>query len=103
MEWSAGDAELENPPALAFGNTLRLNPAEQTPLLAIRLGELICEAGLPDGVVNIVAGFDPTAGGATAAHPNIDKVAFTGSTEVGRLILSGISGQSQAGLARTGW
>jgi acyl-CoA reductase-like NAD-dependent aldehyde dehydrogenase len=79
-------------PALAFGNTLVLKPAEQTPLLAIRLGELICEAGLPDGVVNIVTGFGPTAGGAIAAHPNIDKVAFTGSTEVGKLILQASAG-----------
>jgi phenylacetaldehyde dehydrogenase len=79
-------------PALAFGNTLVLKPAEQTPLPAIRLGELICEAGLPDGVVNIVTGFGPTAGGAIAAHPEIDKVAFTGSTEVGKLILQASTG-----------
>jgi acyl-CoA reductase-like NAD-dependent aldehyde dehydrogenase len=79
-------------PALAFGNTLVLKPAEQTPLPAIRLGELICEAGLPHGVVNIVTGFGPTAGGAIAAHPNIDKVAFTGSTEVGKLILQASAG-----------
>jgi len=79
-------------PALAFGNTLILKPAEQTPLPAIRLGELICEAGVPDGVVNIVTGFGPTAGGAIAAHPDIDKVAFTGSTEVGKLILQASTG-----------
>ena len=79
-------------PALAFGNTLVLKPAEQTPLPAIRLGELICEAGVPDGVVNIVTGFGPTAGGAIAAHPDIDKVAFTGSTEVGKLILQASAG-----------
>jgi acyl-CoA reductase-like NAD-dependent aldehyde dehydrogenase len=79
-------------PALAFGNTLILKPAEQTPLLAVRLGELICEAGLPDGVVNIVTGFGPTAGAAIAEHPNIDKVAFTGSTEVGKLILQASAG-----------
>jgi acyl-CoA reductase-like NAD-dependent aldehyde dehydrogenase len=64
-------------PALAFGNTLVLKPAEQTPLPAVRIGELICEAGVPDGVVNIVTGFGPTAGGAIAAHQDIDKVAFT--------------------------
>jgi len=79
-------------PALAFGNTLVLKPAEQTPFPAIRLGELICEAGVPDGVVNIVTGFGPTAGGAIAAHPDIDKVAFTGSTEVGKLILQASTG-----------
>lgn len=79
-------------PALAFGNTLVLKPAEQTPLPAVRLGELICEAGVPDGVVNIVTGFGPTAGGAIAAHPDIDKVAFTGSTEVGKLILQASTG-----------
>lgn len=79
-------------PALAFGNTLVLKPAEQTPLPAIRMGELICEAGVPDGVVNIVTGFGPAAGGALAAHPNIDKVAFTGSTEVGKLILQASAG-----------
>ena len=79
-------------PALAFGNTLVLKPAEQTPLPAVRIGELICEAGVPDGVVNIVTGFGPTAGGAIAAHPDIDKVAFTGSTEVGKLILQASTG-----------
>jgi acyl-CoA reductase-like NAD-dependent aldehyde dehydrogenase len=79
-------------PALAFGNTLVLKPAEQTPLPAIRMGELICEAGIPDGVVNIVTGFGETAGAAVAAHPDIDKVAFTGSTEVGKLILQASAG-----------
>lgn len=79
-------------PALAFGNTLVLKPAEQTPLPAIRMGELICEAGIPEGVVNIVTGFGETAGAAVAAHPGIDKVAFTGSTEVGKLILQASAG-----------
>jgi phenylacetaldehyde dehydrogenase len=79
-------------PALAFGNTLVLKPAEQTPLPAIRIGELICEAGIPDGVVNIVTGFGETAGAAVASHPDIDKVAFTGSTEVGKLILQASAG-----------
>jgi len=79
-------------PALAFGNTLVLKPAEQTPLPAIRLGELICEAGVPDGVVNIVTGFGPTAGAAISTHPDIDKVAFTGSTEVGKLIMQASAG-----------
>ncbi|HEY6420209.1 MAG TPA: aldehyde dehydrogenase family protein [Candidatus Binataceae bacterium] len=79
-------------PALACGNVVILKPAEQTPLTALRLGELICEAGLPDGVVNIITGFGPTAGGALAAHPEVDKVAFTGSTEVGKEILKASTG-----------
>ena len=64
-----------------------LKPAEQTPLTALRLGELIAEAGMPDGVVNVVPGFGETAGAALAAHTDVDKVAFTGSTEVGKLIV----------------
>ena len=74
-------------PALACGNTVILKPAEQTPLTALRLGELICEAGFPEGVVNIVPGFGETAGAALASHPDVDKIAFTGSTEVGKKIL----------------
>src|SRR5271155_3994396 len=74
-------------PALATGNTVVMKPAEQTPLSALRIGELIMEAGFPDGVVNILAGFGPTAGAAIAHHMDVDKVAFTGSTEVGRLIM----------------
>src|SRR5271163_1018109 len=79
-------------PALATGNTVVLKPAEQTPLTALRLGELIAEAGIPDGVVNIVPGYGETAGAALAAHPGVDKVAFTGSTEVGKLILQAAAG-----------
>jgi phenylacetaldehyde dehydrogenase len=74
-------------PALATGCTVVLKPAEETPLSALRLGELIQEAGFPEGVVNIVTGFGEPAGAALAAHPRIDKVAFTGSTEVGKLIV----------------
>ena len=74
-------------PALATGCTVILKPAEQTPLSAIKLGELFVEAGFPPGVVNILPGFGETAGAALAAHPGVDKVAFTGSTEVGKLIL----------------
>ena len=73
-------------PALACGNTCVLKPAEQTPLTALRLGELLLEAGVPDGVVNIVPGFGPTAGGALVRHPLVDKIAFTGSSEVGKEI-----------------
>ena len=78
-------------PALATGCTIVLKIAEETPLSALRLGELLLEAGLPDGVVNIVPGFGETAGAALAAHPGVDKVAFTGSTEVGRLIVQAAS------------
>jgi acyl-CoA reductase-like NAD-dependent aldehyde dehydrogenase len=79
-------------PALACGNTVILKPAEQTPLTALRLGELIMEAGLPEGVLNIVTGFGPGAGSSIAEHPNVDKVAFTGSTEVGKIILKASAG-----------
>jgi acyl-CoA reductase-like NAD-dependent aldehyde dehydrogenase len=73
-------------PALAAGNTIVLKPAEQTPVGAMELASLIQEAGFPDGVVNIVPGYGETAGAALASHPGIDKVAFTGSTEVGKII-----------------
>jgi len=79
-------------PALAAGCTIVLKPAEQTPLTSIRLGELIQEAGFPPGVVNIVTGFGETAGAALAAHPLVDKIAFTGSTEVGKLIVQAATG-----------
>jgi phenylacetaldehyde dehydrogenase len=79
-------------PALATGCTVVLKPAEQTPLTAVRLGELICEAGFPDGAVNIVTGYGETAGAALSAHDMVDKVAFTGSTEVGKLIVKAATG-----------
>ncbi|WP_054950483.1 aldehyde dehydrogenase family protein [Numidum massiliense] len=75
--------------ALATGNTVVLKPAEQTPLSALRLGELIMEAGFPEGVVNILPGFGETAGAPLVNHPGVDKIAFTGSTEVGRAIMRG--------------
>ena len=78
-------------PVLAAGCTVVLKPAEQTPLSALRLGQLLQEAGLPDGVVNIVTGFGD-AGAALAAHDDVDKVAFTGSTEVGKLIVKAAAG-----------
>jgi phenylacetaldehyde dehydrogenase len=78
-------------PALAAGCTVILKPAEQTPLSAIRLGELIMEAGFPEGVVNVVPGYGE-AGAALSAHNDVDKVAFTGSTEVGRLIVKAAAG-----------
>jgi len=78
--------------ALACGNTVVLKPAEQTPLSALRLGELLDAAGIPPGVVNIVTGFGETAGAALVAHPDVDKIAFTGSTEVGKLIMREAAG-----------
>ena len=80
MAWKLG-------PALATGCTVVLKPAEQTPLTALRIGELIMEAGFPEGVVNILPGYGPTAGKALAQHPDVDKVAFTGSTEIGYEIM----------------
>ena len=74
-------------PALATGCTVVMKPAEQTPLTALRVGELIMEAGFPEGVVNILPGFGPSAGQALATHKDVDKVAFTGSTEVGYQIM----------------
>jgi phenylacetaldehyde dehydrogenase len=79
-------------PALATGCTVVLKPAEQTPLSALRLGELIMEAGFPEGVVNVVPGYGETAGAALAAHRDVDKIAFTGSTEVGKLIVHAATG-----------
>lgn len=78
-------------PALAAGNTVVLKPAEQTPVTAMELGKLIQEAGFPDGVVNILPGYGETAGAALASHPGIDKIAFTGSTEVGKMIAAAAS------------
>jgi aldehyde dehydrogenase (NAD+) len=80
MAWKLG-------PALAAGNTVVLKPAEQTPLSALRLAELSVEAGFPPGVINIVNGLGPDVGAAIAEHPDIDKVAFTGSTVTGRKVM----------------
>jgi phenylacetaldehyde dehydrogenase len=78
-------------PALAAGCCVVLKPAEQTPLTALRLGELALEAGFPPGVLNVVTGFGD-AGAALVAHPGVDKIAFTGSTEVGKLIVKAAAG-----------
>ncbi|MFC5335536.1 aldehyde dehydrogenase family protein [Mycobacterium branderi] len=78
-------------PALAAGNTVILKPAQQTPLSALLLGEIFCEAGFPPGVVNIVTGFGE-AGAALAAHDGVDKIAFTGSTEVGKRVVDAARG-----------
>jgi acyl-CoA reductase-like NAD-dependent aldehyde dehydrogenase len=74
-------------PALACGNTVVLKPAEQTPLTAIRLGELAAEAGFPPGVLNVVPGFGPEAGAALVAHADVDLIAFTGSVETGKVVM----------------
>jgi phenylacetaldehyde dehydrogenase len=79
-------------PALATGCTVVLKPAEQTPLSALRLAELMLEAGLPPGVLNVVTGFGEAAGAPLAAHPGVDKIAFTGSTDVGKMIVRAAAG-----------
>jgi aldehyde dehydrogenase (NAD+) len=80
MSWKIG-------PALATGNTIILKPSEFTPLTALRMSALISEAGFPQGVVNILVGYGNTAGAAISAHMHIEKVAFTGSTLVGRKVM----------------
>jgi phenylacetaldehyde dehydrogenase len=79
-------------PALAAGCTMVLKPAEDTSLTALRLAELMQEAGFPPGVLNVVTGLGERAGAALAAHPGVDKIAFTGSTEVGKLMLEAARG-----------
>jgi betaine-aldehyde dehydrogenase len=79
-------------PAICAGCTAVLKPAEQTPLTALALASSFEEAGLPPGVVNVVTGAGETAGAALVAHPDVDKIAFTGSVEVGKLIMRGASG-----------
>jgi acyl-CoA reductase-like NAD-dependent aldehyde dehydrogenase len=79
-------------PALACGNTVVLKPAELTPLSALRLGELTLEAGIPDGVVNVLVGKGSVVGQRLIEHPDVAKIAFTGSTEVGRLVMQGAAG-----------
>ncbi|XP_061163728.1 aldehyde dehydrogenase 1A1-like [Saccostrea echinata] len=78
---------LKLAPALACGNVIVFKPAEQTPLTALYMASLCKEAGVPPGVVNVVNGYGPTAGAAITGHPEVDKIAFTGSTEVGQIIL----------------
>jgi phenylacetaldehyde dehydrogenase len=85
-------AAMKLAPALAAGCAVVLKPAEETSLTALRLGELLAESGLPEGVVNIVTGPGESAGAALAAHPRVDKIAFTGSTEVGKLIVQAATG-----------
>ena len=79
-------------PALAAGNAVVLKPAEESPLTALRLGELALEAGLPPGALNVIPGFGPTAGAALVAHPGVAGIAFTGETTTGRLIMQNGAG-----------
>merc|ERR1712168_81713 len=76
-------------PALATGNTVVMKLAEQTPLTGLYVAQLVKEAGFPAGVVNVVPGYGPTAGAAIVNHSNVDKIAFTGSTEIGKLVQKG--------------
>jgi len=89
IPWNAPLALAANSPAfpLALGNTVVMKVAEQTPLVALRLGELFQEAGFPDGVINILTGFGPVAGAALAAHPDVDGISFTGSVSTGKEIV----------------
>ncbi|GFR15960.1 retinal dehydrogenase 2 [Trichonephila clavata] len=97
LSWKIG-------PALATGNVVVLKPAEQTPLTALYCAALALEAGFPPGVFNVLPGYGPTAGAAIAAHMDVDKVAFTGSTEVGKLILqaAGVSNTKRVTLEMGG-
>ncbi len=79
-------------PALACGNTVVLKPAEETPLTALRFGELAAEAGFPPGALNVVPGFGETAGAALVRHPGVDAISFTGSTEVGKIVMREAAG-----------
>ena len=85
-------AMLKVAPALAAGCSCVLKPAEETPLSALKLEGIFREAGLPDGVLNVITGYGETTGAALTAHPDVDKIAFTGSTEVGRLIVKAAAG-----------
>jgi aldehyde dehydrogenase (NAD+) len=87
-----GSAVWKIGPALAAGCTVVLKPAEEASLAALRLGELILESGIPEGVVNIVPGYGETAGATLAAHPDVDKVAFTGSHLTGQKIVQASAG-----------
>ena len=87
-------------PALACGNTVVLKPAELTPLSALRLAELALEAGIPEGVLNVVAGKGSVVGERLVEHPDVAKIGFTGSTEVGREVMRGAAGDDQARHAR---
>ncbi|WP_458414771.1 aldehyde dehydrogenase family protein [Schinkia sp. CFF1] len=94
VPWNAPliNAVMKISAPLAVGNTVVIKPSEETPISLLRLGELIQEAGFPDGVVNIVTGYGPTVGRALSTHPDVDKIAFTGSTAVGKEIVQNSAG-----------
>ncbi|WP_092805207.1 aldehyde dehydrogenase family protein [Rhodococcus globerulus] len=94
VPWNAPiiSASKKLAPALAAGCTCVLKPADETPLTALWLGQILTEAGVPDGVVNVITGPGPTVGAALTAHPDVDAVAFTGSTDVGRTIVHASTG-----------
>jgi acyl-CoA reductase-like NAD-dependent aldehyde dehydrogenase len=85
-------AMLKAAPALAAGCSCVLKPAEETPLTALMMEEIFREAGVPEGVFNVITGYGETTGAALAAHPDVDKISFTGSTEVGKLIVQAAAG-----------
>jgi aldehyde dehydrogenase (NAD+) len=85
-------------PAIAAGNCVVIKPAEQTPLTALICGELCVKAGFPPGVINILPGYGPTAGAAISSHPDIDKVAFTGSTDIGRIVMKAAADSNLKGV-----
>src|SRR2546425_906437 len=89
-------------PALAAGCTVVLKPAHETPLTALLLGDLVVEAGLPPGALNVVPGMGTAAGAALVRHPEVDKIAFTGSTEVGQWIMREAAGTLKRGTLELG-
>jgi aldehyde dehydrogenase (NAD+) len=89
-------------PALACGNTVVVKPAEQTPLSALYLGKLVVQAGFPPGVVNILNGLGSVTGTALVQHPGVDKIAFTGSTATGRVIMRTAAGTMKDVTLETG-
>ena len=101
VEFPADDGCVETGPGACRGMLRRAEARRADAATALRLGELIQEAGFPDGVVNIVPGYGETAGAALAAHPNVDKIAFTGSTEVGKLIVQAAAGNLKK--VRSSW
>lgn len=94
----------------AAGNTIVVKPAEQTPISMLELAKVFQEAGIPDGVINVVPGYGAVAGDALASHPDVDKIAFTGSTNTGRLIMQAMDlyhhhekRLGRSGQARVSW
>src|SRR5262249_56230896 len=95
-------AAWKRAPAPAGGNAVGLKPAEHTPMTALELARIAAEAGLPEGVLNVVPGYGPTAGAALATHPGGDKIAFTGEDGAGRLIVPSSSSKPQTGTRELG-